>query len=100
MKTITATELKNNTGDFFDALLQDGEINISRNGKNFPIKFTPEKSEEVRTENVNSLIQAMKRMGEEARKNGMTPEELKEIVGMDDTEYENIFGKSAVEAKG
>lgn len=42
MKTITATDLKSNTGDFFEALLMDGGVIITRNGKKFPLKLLRE----------------------------------------------------------
>jgi len=35
MKTLTATELKTRTGEFFEALLSDGKVTITRNGRSF-----------------------------------------------------------------
>ncbi|GEM_PF-2474436 len=35
MRTLTATELKTRTGDFFEALLVDGKVTITRNGRSF-----------------------------------------------------------------
>ena len=37
MKEITATELKSNLGEFFDALLSDGGVVITRHGKRYPV---------------------------------------------------------------
>jgi hypothetical protein len=39
MKTLTATDLKTRTGDFFDALLADGEVLLTRNGREYPVKL-------------------------------------------------------------
>lgn len=33
MKTMTATDLKNSPGAFFDALLEDGEVMLTRHGR-------------------------------------------------------------------
>ena len=35
MRTLTATELKTRTGDFFEALLVDGKVTVTRNGRSF-----------------------------------------------------------------
>ncbi len=35
MRTLTATELKTRTGDFFEALLVDGKVTVTRNGRTF-----------------------------------------------------------------
>ena len=45
MRTITATDLKSNTGDFFDALLMDGGVIITRNGKEFQLKLVRKETE-------------------------------------------------------
>lgn len=37
MKEITATQLKSNLGEFFDALLSDGGVVITRHGKRYPV---------------------------------------------------------------
>jgi len=37
MKTLPATELKTRTGDFFEALLTDGKVTITRNGRSFKL---------------------------------------------------------------
>lgn len=42
MKTITATQLKNSPSDLFDALLSEGEVKLTRNGKEFPLKLVRE----------------------------------------------------------
>jgi len=42
MKTLTATDLKTRTGDFFDALLADGEVMLTRNGRAYPVKLATE----------------------------------------------------------
>ncbi len=39
MRTLTATDLKTRTGDFFDALLADGEVLLTRNGREYPVKL-------------------------------------------------------------
>jgi hypothetical protein len=39
MKTLTATELKTRTGDFFEALLTDGAVTITRNGRSFQLRL-------------------------------------------------------------
>ncbi len=33
MKTMTATDLKNSPGAFFDALMEDGEVMLTRHGR-------------------------------------------------------------------
>lgn len=42
MRTLTATDLKTKTGDFFDALLADGEVLLTRNGRTYPVKLVAE----------------------------------------------------------
>ncbi len=37
MKEISSTQLKTNLGDFFDALLRDGGVIITRHGKRYPV---------------------------------------------------------------
>ena len=37
MKMMTATDLKNNPGAFFDALLEDGGVTLTRNGRLFEV---------------------------------------------------------------
>lgn len=49
MKTLTATQLKTNTGDFFDALISDGEVILTRNGKQYPLKLIKGEGEDTRT---------------------------------------------------
>jgi len=39
MKILTATELKTRTGDFFEALLSDGQVTITRNGRSFRLRL-------------------------------------------------------------
>jgi len=39
MKILTATELKTRTGDFFEALLSDGKVTITRNGRSFHLRL-------------------------------------------------------------
>lgn len=39
MKTLTATDLKTRTGEFFEALLVDGGVNITRNGRSFRLRL-------------------------------------------------------------
>jgi hypothetical protein len=42
MKTLTATDLKTRTGDFFEALLTDGRVTITRNGRSFSLLLEEE----------------------------------------------------------
>lgn len=42
MKTLTATDLKVRTGDFFEALLKDGGVTITRNGRSFKLRLEDE----------------------------------------------------------
>ncbi len=42
MKTLTATDLKTRTGDFFEALLSDGRVTITRNGRSFTLLLEEE----------------------------------------------------------
>ncbi len=39
MKTLTATDLKTRTGEFFEALLSDGRVTITRNGRSFRLRL-------------------------------------------------------------
>lgn len=39
MRTLTATDLKTRTGDFFEALLSDGRVIITRNGRSFRLRL-------------------------------------------------------------
>ncbi|MGJ8726263.1 MAG: hypothetical protein ACSHYB_17065 [Roseibacillus sp.] len=39
MKTLIATELKTRTGEFFEALLTEGCVTITRNGRSFPLRL-------------------------------------------------------------
>jgi hypothetical protein len=39
VKNLTATELKTHTGEFFEALLTDGCVTITRNGRIFPLRL-------------------------------------------------------------
>jgi hypothetical protein len=48
MKTLTATDLKTRTGDFFDALLADGEVLLTRNGREYPVKLATKAAAPVR----------------------------------------------------
>lgn len=52
MKTITATELTNSPSELFDALLSDGEVTLTRTGKEFPLKLVREEiAADARREN-------------------------------------------------
>ncbi len=42
MKTLTATELKTRTGEFFEALLSEGRVTITRNGRSFRLRLEGE----------------------------------------------------------
>jgi len=42
MKTMTAQELQTDTGKFFETLLAEGEIELSRDGQTFPLKIKRE----------------------------------------------------------
>lgn len=42
MKTLTATDLKVRTGDFFEALIKDGGVTITRNGRSFRLRLDGE----------------------------------------------------------
>lgn len=42
MKEITATQLKSNISEFFDALLSDGGVVITRHGKRFAVGLLDE----------------------------------------------------------
>jgi hypothetical protein len=42
MKTLTATDLKVRTGDFFEALIKDGGVTITRNGRSFRLRLEDE----------------------------------------------------------
>lgn len=44
MRTMTATDLKVRTGDFFEALLKDGGVTITRNGRSFRLRLEGEKA--------------------------------------------------------
>lgn len=44
MKTLTATDLKTRTGEFFEALLSDGKVTITRNGRSFRLRLEGEPS--------------------------------------------------------
>jgi hypothetical protein len=39
MRTLTATDLKTHTGEFFEALLVDGGVTITRNGRSFRLRL-------------------------------------------------------------
>ncbi len=39
MKTLTATDFKTRTGEFFEALLSDGRVTITRNGRSFRLRL-------------------------------------------------------------
>ena len=52
MKTLTATELKTRTGDFFDALLADGEVLLTRNGREYPVRLATQTPVPVRKMNI------------------------------------------------
>ena len=39
MRTLTATDLKTRTGEFFEALLVDGGVTITRNGRSFRLRL-------------------------------------------------------------
>jgi len=56
MKTLTATDLKTRTGDFFDALLADGEVLLTRNGREYPVKLAVRSPEPARK---MSLLEAL-----------------------------------------
>ncbi len=45
MRTLTATDLKTRTGDFFEALLTDGRVTITRNGRSFKLLLEREAQE-------------------------------------------------------
>jgi len=49
MKTLTATDLKTRTGDFFEALLSDGRVTITRNGRSFRLRLEDEVSAPKKT---------------------------------------------------
>lgn len=49
MKTLTATDLKVRTGDFFEALLKDGGVTITRNGRAFRLRLEGEGSTSCKT---------------------------------------------------
>jgi hypothetical protein len=49
MKTLTATDLKVRTGDFFEALLKDGGVTITRNGRSFKLRLEGEGSTSRKT---------------------------------------------------
>jgi hypothetical protein len=56
MRTLTATDLKTRTGDFFDALLADGEVLLTRNGREYPVKLATAASAPARK---MSLLEAL-----------------------------------------
>ncbi len=49
MKTLTATDLKVRTGDFFEALIKDGGVTITRNGRSFKLRLEGETAEPRKT---------------------------------------------------
>ncbi len=42
MKTLTTTDLKTRTGEFFEALLSEGRVTITRNGRSFRLRLESE----------------------------------------------------------
>lgn len=77
MKTMTATDLKNNPGAFFDSLLEDGGVNLTRNGRLFEVALKRQISQfgeaflrlcsEVPEDKRNEVANEMQRILEQSR---------------------------------
>lgn len=75
MKMITASELKNSPSELFDALLTDGEVILTRNGKEFPLKLIRDQAEQKTKETgLSRIVKAVTKLAESI------PEEKREEV--------------------
>lgn len=75
---MTTTDLKSNIGDFFDALLMDGGVIITRNGKKNSLKLVREETEAKKEKSFSKeLVEAI---GAPARS---FPARERDVVGWD-----------------
>lgn len=75
MKTMTATELKNSPSELFDVLLSDGEVILTRNGKEFPLKLVRDKAAGDTRTGSQKIVDAIDRLATSI------PEEKRDEVG-------------------
>ena len=76
MRIITATDLKSNTGDFFDALLMDGGVIITRNGKEFHLKLVRNETGHIPNKE-KAIIENKSEMPQDLMESQERPEEEK-----------------------